>query len=565
MFHESLSSGRTLVRYDRPGCGLSEAYDGPRTMALELATIAAVTEELGVTSCDVLGWSLGAAVAVQWAADHPDKVSRLVLYGGWATGAAIGDDASKQHMLGLLASHWGLGSDLLTELFAPDADAGTRLALARYQRAASSAETAVALLRLAYDLDVRSALPKVQARTLVLHRRGDRAAPLDQGRVLADAIPGARLVELQGRSHLPAFGDVESLVDQLRKLPRPATAAQVRPHGAHLPSGGGRSPRGGRSHEPWSSPTDCTSPNDRPSPTSSGSGYGSGSGLARRWPPGTSRSTRTSEVVPRLKRTCAGTQHGGMDRRPAHLFLSAAAWLWFNLVVVWTIAFLAGVVVPWTVDAPVRAHPAVATVVDLGLLLLFALQHSVMARRPVKVWLRRRIPHQLERTTYVVATNLCLTLLLVLWQPLGGQVWHVEGTVAGILWALFAVGWALAIAATFAVDHLELLGLRQAGWAPPRDAARTSDLQIGGLYAVVRHPLMTGMVLAFWATPQMGASHLLFAIASTGYIIVGTRFEERDLRRIFGASYDAYAARVPALVPRLPLPRRAVQPRSRQP
>ena len=126
-------------------------------------------------------------------------------------------------MLGLLATHWGLGSDLLTDLFAPEADAGTRLALARYQRAASSAETAVALLRLAYDLDVLPALARVQAPTLVLHRRGDRAAPVDQGRVLADAIPGAELVELEGRSHLPAIGDAESVVDQVRRflgLPR---------------------------------------------------------------------------------------------------------------------------------------------------------------------------------------------------------------------------------------------------------------------------------------------------------------------------------------------------------
>ncbi len=222
-FHEALSSGRTLVRYDRPGCGLSDPYDGPRTMALELATIAAVTEELGIARCDVFGWSLGAAVAVQWAADHPEQVSRLVLYGGWATGSAIGDEESQRLMLALLASHWGLGSDLLTDLFAPDADAGTRLAQARYQRAASSSDTAVALLQLAYDLDVRAALPRVQAPTLVLHRRGDRAAPLDQGRALAASIPGAELVELEGRSHLPAFGDVESLVNDLRRflaLPR---------------------------------------------------------------------------------------------------------------------------------------------------------------------------------------------------------------------------------------------------------------------------------------------------------------------------------------------------------
>ncbi|WP_332661771.1 alpha/beta fold hydrolase [Aeromicrobium sp.] len=223
MFHEALSSGRTLVRYDRPGCGLSDAYEGPRTMALELETIAAVTEAIGEPSFDLLGLSLGAAVAAQWAADRPETVSRLVLYGGWATGDSIGDEDSKRHILGLLASHWGLGSDLLTNLFAPDTDAGTRRALAGYQRAASSAETAVALLSLAYELDVRPALERVEAPTLVLHRSEDRAAPIAGGRALADGIAGAELVELEGRSHLPAIGDAQSVVDEVRRflgLPR---------------------------------------------------------------------------------------------------------------------------------------------------------------------------------------------------------------------------------------------------------------------------------------------------------------------------------------------------------
>ena len=247
-----------------------------------------------------------------------------------------------------------------------------------------------------------------------------------------------------------------------------------------------------------------------------------------------------------------------MSRRPAHLLLSAAAWLGFVVVTVWTMAFLAGVVVPRTVDGPDRTTTARAVAIDLALLLFFAVQHSVMARRQVKSWLSRRIPTALERTSYVLATDICLALLLVLWQPWGGQIWHAEGPVMVIAWSLFAAGWALAITATFAIDHLELMGLRQAGWATARDPGLTSDLYVGGLHAVVRHPLMTGLVLAFWATPRMSASHLLFALAATGYIAVGIRFEERDLRNTFGASYDAYAARVPALLPRLPIRRSSV-------
>ena len=268
-----------------------------------------------------------------------------------------------------------------------------------------------------------------------------------------------------------------------------------------------------------------------------------------------SRASRTSEVVPRLRRGGRSPQHGGVSSRLTSLFLSAIAWVGFIVVVLWTIAFLAGVVVPRVVDGPARTTTELAVAADLALLGLFAVQHSVMARREVKSWLRHRIPASLERTTYVLATDICLVLLLVLWQPWGGQVWDVNGAAAVLLWSLCAAGWLLAITATFAVDHLELTGLRQAGWVAPRDSAPITELQIRGLHAIVRHPLMTGLVLAFWATPHMGASHLLFALASTSYIGAGIRFEERDLRRSFGASYDAYAAQVPALLPRLPAKR----------
>lgn len=227
-FYAALAQGRTLVRYDRPGCGLSDPYDAPRTMQLELDTVSAVVDALGATDVDLFGFSMGAPVAAQWAAEHPDVVTSLVLYGGWAQGAAIGDEQSRHHVLGLLASSWGLGSDLLTNLFAPDADPGTRRALAGYQRAASSAETAVELLRLAYDLDVRASLPDVQAPTLVLHRRDERAAPIAQGRVLAESIPDARLVELEGRSHFPSIGDADAVVAEVRRfLKLPAVRRDV--------------------------------------------------------------------------------------------------------------------------------------------------------------------------------------------------------------------------------------------------------------------------------------------------------------------------------------------------
>ena len=239
----------------------------------------------------------------------------------------------------------------------------------------------------------------------------------------------------------------------------------------------------------------------------------------------------------------------GMRRHPLTLALAALAWVGFIVVSAWTALFLADVVVSRTVDDPRRLPTVSAILIDLALLLLFVGQHSVMARQPVKSWLRRRLPQRLERTGYVLATDVCLVLLLVWWQPWGGEIWRLTGVAAIVVWALYAAGWLLAIGSTFAVDHLELTGLRQAGWAAPRQA-EPAGLTTGGLYAVVRHPLLSGLLIVFWATPRMSAGHLLLAAAVTGYILVGIRFEERDLRRTFGSAYDEYAARVPALLPR---------------
>lgn len=217
-FITALARGCRLVRYDRAGCGTSPPTDRAPSMAFEQEQLSAVAETAGPAPFDLLGTSMGALVAVAWAAAHPGRVRRLVLYGGWVTGAAVASPAIQEHVLGIVESHWGLGSDLLTDLFAPDAPAGTRAVFGRYQRASSTAATARALLAMSYGLDVGTALAMVRAPTLVAHRSGDRAAPLAQAELLAAGIPDARLVVLPGRSHLPYAGDADELVATIRRF-----------------------------------------------------------------------------------------------------------------------------------------------------------------------------------------------------------------------------------------------------------------------------------------------------------------------------------------------------------
>jgi pimeloyl-ACP methyl ester carboxylesterase len=229
-FYESLARGRTLLRYDKPGCGLSGAIGRPHSMALELETLEAVTRAVGAQRFDLFGGSMGAPVAACWAAAHPDSVERLVLYGGWVRGPEIASPVVQEHVLGLIAKHWGLGSDVLADIFAPDADAAERKALTLFQREAATPETARGLLDLCYQLDVSAALSHVRAPTLVIHRDRDRAAPVEQGRLLAAGIPGA-IFELQtGRSHIPYIGDVDSLTRAVRRfLGLPALRRRVAP------------------------------------------------------------------------------------------------------------------------------------------------------------------------------------------------------------------------------------------------------------------------------------------------------------------------------------------------
>jgi pimeloyl-ACP methyl ester carboxylesterase/DNA-binding CsgD family transcriptional regulator len=215
-FYEALADGRTLIRYDKPGCGLSVGAPGPHTMARELAALRDVVVAAGLERFDLMGISLGAAVAAAWAASAP--VSRLILYGGWAHGPSVAEPPIQHHVLGLVREHWGLASDLLAGIFTPDADAPTRAAFALYQQESASAETACAMLALAYEIDIEHLLPRVAAPTLVLHRDRDRAVPLAEGRRLADGIPGATWSVIPGRSHLPYIGDRESLTRPIRRF-----------------------------------------------------------------------------------------------------------------------------------------------------------------------------------------------------------------------------------------------------------------------------------------------------------------------------------------------------------
>lgn len=227
---------------------------------------------------------------------------------------------------------------------------------------------------------------------------------------------------------------------------------------------------------------------------------------------------------------------------------AGVAYVGFLVVIAWAVVFLADVDVVTTIDSGPRTSGLVAVTVDLLLLLAFGLHHSVMARPAAKRLITRVVPVELERATYVLTADLLLGLVLWQWRPIGGDVWsNVPQPWRAALWAVYLAGWMIAVGSTFIIDHFDLVGLRQVfsrDYRPPAFQARW-------LYAVVRHPLMLGLLIAFWATPTMSASHLLFALAATAYIAVGVHFEERDLRGELGQAYATYAQRTPAFVPGL--------------
>lgn len=223
--------------------------------------------------------------------------------------------------------------------------------------------------------------------------------------------------------------------------------------------------------------------------------------------------------------------------RAAMFLYSLAAYGLFLAVFLYLIAFVGNLGVPRSVDVGPAAAPATAFAVDLLLIALFGLQHSVMARPAFKRWVTRFVPAPIERSTFVLAGSLVLALLFWQWRPLAGTVWRADGGIAVLLWSLCALGWATVLLSTFLINHFDLFGLRQS-WLHLLDRPLVPlKFRTTLLYRLVRHPIMLGFLLAFWFTPHMTVGHLLFAAGMTVYILVGVHFEERDLVRSLGKDY----------------------------
>ena len=222
-FWDGVADGYTLIRYDRLGVGMSDRtmHETDLTIEGEVAMLRALLDEIGLERVSLVGGSCGSCTAIAFAAAFPERVERLVLYGSYADGAAIAEPRVTDAILAAVGAHWGLGSRVLSDLFLGSAEHAEHERFAKLQREAAAAETAAALLRLVYRLDVRECLPLVRRPTLVVHRRDDRAVPYRLGREVAAAIPGATFIPLQGSAHFPWHGDVDSVVRACREALAP--------------------------------------------------------------------------------------------------------------------------------------------------------------------------------------------------------------------------------------------------------------------------------------------------------------------------------------------------------
>jgi len=244
-----------------------------------------------------------------------------------------------------------------------------------------------------------------------------------------------------------------------------------------------------------------------------------------------------------------------MVKRFAFFAYGCFAYLTFLGTFLYAIGFVSGFLVPTRLDGPLQEGLGVSLLIDAGLLTLFAVQHSVMARRQFKAWWMQFVPEPIERSTYVLFASVALLFLFAQWRPLGGLVWSIDSAPGKtVLWTMAASGWGLVLFATVLINHFDLFGVRQVWLAFTGRPYTKLPFGTPALYRVVRHPLYLGFILAFWSTPTMTLAHLVFAFTTTVYILVAIQLEESDLVAEHGLSYETYRRRVPMLIPRAPRP-----------
>ena len=222
----------------------------------------------------------------------------------------------------------------------------------------------------------------------------------------------------------------------------------------------------------------------------------------------------------------------------------------FLVTFLYAVGFVGNSIVPRSLDSAANATLTNALALDLSLLGIFGLQHSLMARQWFKDWWTKIVPKPVERSTYVLFSSLCLIALFYFWQPMGIEVWNVENSwIRILLYSLFAFGWLLVLVSTFWINHFDLFGLRQVYLYLIGREYSQLDFTTPALYKIVRHPLYVGWLFAFWAAPTMTLVHLVFALGTTVYILAAIQLEERDLLEFHGQAYAEYRDRVPMLIP----------------
>jgi protein-S-isoprenylcysteine O-methyltransferase Ste14 len=236
--------------------------------------------------------------------------------------------------------------------------------------------------------------------------------------------------------------------------------------------------------------------------------------------------------------------------RIAFLIWGIVAYALFFVAIVYGIGFVGNIYVPKGIDGGAVGPRATTIAINVGLLLLFAVQHNVMARHWFKAWWTRIVPRPIERSIYVALASLILLFLYWQWRPMPEVVWHVENRLAqGFIWLLYFAGWVIVFYSSFVIDHFELFGLKQVWYHWHGREPATAPFSERSLYRWVRHPLMLGFIVAFWAAPTMSQGRLLFAVVTTLWIVIAIQIEEHDLARVLGQPYHSYRRRTSMLLP----------------